>query len=810
MEILKPELLVPAGDFDCVRAGVQNGADCIYFGANLFSARANAKNFDLAELKEAIRYCKIRNVKTNLTLNTLLTDSEFSDAIELAKNAYEFGIDAIIVQDLGLAKYLINNFPNLEVHASTQMSVHNLEGVLELQKLGFSRVVLSREVSLSEIEYIRKNCSVDLEIFIHGALCISYSGQCLFSSLVGGRSGNRGKCAQPCRLPYELLENDKKIDNGYLLSPRDLSSLELLPNLIKLGINSFKIEGRMKTPDYVATVTKIYRKYIDLACSGENFEIDENDKHDLAQVFNRGGFSSGHLKSEANKNLIFPEKSNNMGLYLGNLSNYNPSNGHITLKLNEELSVGDTISIEGETGSYTVSELMIKNTNFKTCTPGQIVTLGRMKGNIKVGAKVYKLSSKQLIENCMKTYKENTELKKIPINLFANIEKDEPIVLTATANIPPFYNNITVCVKSDIVPDAATNSPITKERVTSQFNKLGSTPFKIDRINVNLGDNLHISSISELNNLRRTVISQLEDAVMSSFLENRKQVSLSESSINLNLVPTKIEDRKISVLLEQINANFDYSNLIGFDNIYIPLKYFAISKYSEILHMLSQKFSLYVYMPTILKANFKNLLLNNLKNIVDHFNVKGFVVSNISNIEILEKYLGGNFDIVANYTMNVFNTRTAIELIKLGVTTITPSVELNSQMLYSLCNNIPAKKELICYGRSVLMNTSYCLLGKSNKCYPECKAKCKNNSEFYLKDRLGLLFRLVPDNIQTVTSIYNSKITSFETTNFNVDSIRINILDETIDKINEIIKTVRTGQKLSGKEYTNGNINREI
>ena len=240
-----PELLVPAGDFDCVRAGVQNGADCIYFGANVFSARASAKNFDLDELEQVIRYCKVRNVKTNLTLNTLLTDTEFDDAIKIAKCAYDFGVDAIIVQDLGFAKFLIDHFPGLEVHASTQMSVHNLEGVLELENLGFSRVVLSREVPINEIEYIRNNCKVDLEMFVHGALCISYSGQCLFSSLVGGRSGNRGKCAQPCRLPYKLLEeyNGKTaiVDDGYLLSPRDLCSLELLPRLVSLGIIYFNI-----------------------------------------------------------------------------------------------------------------------------------------------------------------------------------------------------------------------------------------------------------------------------------------------------------------------------------------------------------------------------------------------------------------------------------------------------------------------------------------------------------------------------------------------------------------------------------------
>ena len=205
-----PELLVPAGDLDCLRAGVQNGADAIYLGSNYFSARSSAKNFSIPELKQAIEYCKLRNVKTNLAINTLLTDDEFADAVELAKTAYNFGIDAIIVQDLGFAKFLIDNFPDLEVHASTQMSIHNLEGVLELEKLGFKRVVLSRELSIEEIEYIRNNTNIELEVFIHGALCISYSGQCLFSSSIGGRSGNRGKCAQPCRLPYSLVESHNR------------------------------------------------------------------------------------------------------------------------------------------------------------------------------------------------------------------------------------------------------------------------------------------------------------------------------------------------------------------------------------------------------------------------------------------------------------------------------------------------------------------------------------------------------------------------------------------------------------------------
>lgn len=814
--IIVPELLVPAGDFDCVRAGVQNGADCIYFGANMFSARASAKNFSLDELKEAIEYCKIRNVKTNLTLNTLLTDDEFEDAVILAKTAYTFGIDAIIVQDLGFGKYLIDNFPGIKIHASTQMSVHNLEGVLQLEKLGFSRVVLSREVPINEIEYIRNNCKVDLEMFVHGALCISYSGQCLFSSMVGGRSGNRGKCAQPCRLPYELIEagpsGSEVIDKGYLLSPRDLCSLEYLPTLVKLGINSFKIEGRMKTPEYVATVTRIYRKYIDLALTNKTYTIDEADKKDLLQVFNRGGFSSGHLSTDANLNLIYPKKPNNMGLYLGNISNYNANKGHITLKLNEDLSIGDCIAIEGEDGKYTISELMKGNNNLKSATSGTIVKLGRMKGKIRVGAKVYKLTSKELFDSCRASFSQGTDMKKIPIKCSLTVKKNLPITLKLEANHAPFYNNILVELVSDVIPDEATNSPISEDRLKEQLSKLGNTPYYFKNIHINLDDNLHIPSISCINNLRRTAITMLQEKVLKEFSKTR--IPDLELPITQNDTREKSTSRKITLVLEDINTDFDYSKIENAHNVYIPLKFLTNKKYMNQILALSAKFNIFVYMPTIIKPNYKNLLLNNLDNILNRFNIKGFVISNISGFMLLQDYTQKHPDkkytFIANYTMNVFNTVTISELQKLGISVVTPSVELSKNVLQKLCSDSPLPVELVAYGRTVLMNSSYCLLGKSNKCYPECKMRCSNNLQYYLKDRLGFNFRVMPDNIQTVTSIYNSKITSIDTQDFEVDSLRISILDENIEEINQIINTVKSGQKLEGKNHTNGNLNKEI
>ena len=811
-----PELLVPAGDFDCLRAGVQNGADAIYFGSDSFSARSSATNFSIDQLETAINYCKIRNVKTNLTINTLITDSEFSSAFELAKFAYECGIDAIIVQDLGFAKCLIKSFPKLPIHASTQMSVHNLEGVLELEKLGFSRIVLSRELPLNEIEYIRKNTNVELEMFIHGALCISYSGQCLFSSLVGGRSGNRGKCAQPCRLPYELLEqssskNISKIDKGYLLSPRDLCSLEYLPRLVRSGINSFKIEGRMKTPEYVATVTRIYRKYIDLALKFEKITIDEQDKKDLLQVFNRGNFSTGHLDSEANKKLIFPDKSNNMGLYIGNISNYNANKGHITLRLNEPVRIGDSISVDGETGKYKISELMKNDKNIKIGEVGSTVKLGRMKGNIKIGSKVYKLSSKVLDDFAKQTFVENANFKKIPIKCFVKIKKNEPIKVKLTVvDKLPFYKDVCIEYMSDVIPEESINNPIDKERIISQFSKVGNTPYSIEYIDVDLDNNLHIASIGSLNNIRRQAIEMLMNSVICNYRNNADCINLPTPTIfkksNINL-----SNRKISVLLENMNSNFDYSKLEGFDNIYIPLKFFAMKKYTEILKLLSAKFNLYVYMPTIIKSNYKNIMLSVIDNQINNFQIKGFVISNISEVRFLNKYIElSKYDIVANYTMNIFNGYTISELSDLGINSITPSVESTNSIYQSIIANSKLPVELIIYGRIVLMNTAYCLLGKTNKCYPECKMRCSSNNTYYLKDRLGLKFRIMPDNIQTVTSIYNSKITSIDSLGYNISSVRINILDENIDTINKIVAISKTGKKLEGLEYTNGNLNREI
>ena len=806
------ELLSPVGNFECLKAAVQNGANSVYFGADIFSARAFASNFSIDELEKAIQYAKIRGVKTHLTLNTLVTDTEFESAINVAEKAYEFGIDAIIVQDLGLAMALMKAFPDLPIHGSTQMTVHNLNGALKLQELGFRRVVLARELSVNEIDYICKNTDIEIETFIHGALCISYSGQCLFSSMLGGRSGNRGKCAGPCRLPFELLENNKTINSGYLLSTRDLCGLEFIPELIQAGVKSFKIEGRMKSPEYVATVTRIYRKYIDLALSDNEYVIDENDKKELLQVFNRGMSSSGHLSNEANRNLVFKEKPNNMGLFLGKVQKYSHKKGYITVKLNEPIGIGDTISLEKEQGSYTISELMDTNMkNIKFTEIGQTVVIGRMKGNIKLGNQIYKMSSKKL--NLFAQNSCSKENRKVLLNCHIVIKENKPISITVTsASNIELYKGLKIQYTTDTIPLKAITRPIDKNTIISQFSKTGSTPYAFKTLDIELDHNVFIPKLSTLNDLRRTILQMVEQYAITTMQRTPNKVIAKKVHKHSNPDIT-MKKTKLSLLLNILHKNFDYTQLHDIENVYIPLKYFSMKDYQEILHILDDKFHVYIYMPTIIKSNYKNLLSSNIENTLNNYHIKGFVISNICNIKLLHTLfadMNKNLELITNYTFNVYNANTIKELQKLGICRYTISPELNREIIHNLCNSIDLPNELIVYGRTPLLNMNYCLLGETDKCYPTCKQRCITNNIYELKDRLHMKFRILPDNIQTVTTIFNSKITSIYPKEFNIDYARIDILDETIEDINEIIHRVHNNKRFDGNHYTNGNLNKEI
>ena len=399
----------------------------------------------------------------------------------------------------------------------------------------------------------------------------------------------------------------------------------------------------------------------------------------------------------------------------------------------------------------------------------------------------------------------NSENRKIYLKALVTIQKDKPISMQVkSANNIELYKNLNINYSMDIMPIQAKNQPLTKEHIIKQINKTNNTPFQFKNIKVNLDDNLFLPKISYLNELRRNILEQVENYALNNIKRENSQslnTNISYSHIE-NSTPIIATTQKISVLLNNLNLNYDYSKLQGIDNIYIPLKYFSNKNYSEIIQTLSSKFKMYIYLPTIIKSNYRNMFYNNIESATKKYNIKGFVLSNISNFILLEElHKTQEFELIANYTFNIFNNETIEELKNCGINKYVVSPELDKNAISNLYNSI-CKKEMIVYGKIPLMNINYCLIGKTNKCFPKCEAKCNNKHHYY--------FDIIPDNMQTITTIYNSKILSLNSTDFNIDFARIDILFEDIDKINEIINLVKCGNRFEGKEFTNGNINREI
>ena len=784
----KVELLSPAGDLECLKVAVQNGANAVYFGAEQFNARINSRNFGKQELVEAIEYAKLRGVKTHLTLNILIKNNEFEDAIKLVEFAYNSGIDAVIIQDLGLAKKVIELFPDLEVHSSTQMTIYNLDGANKIKDLGFSRCVLARELSIQEIEYICKNTDMDIEVFIHGALCICYSGQCLMSSMIGGRSGNRGKCAGTCRLPYTLLKDGKEQAKGYLLSSKDVCTLDIIPELIKVGVKSFKIEGRMKSPEYVGIVTSIYRKYIDLAESKKEYKVDEQDREKLMQIFNRGGFSTGYLKGKLGRDMMYTKRPNHIGIPVGEVIGYNSNKGHVKVKLSKELNLGDSIAINDS--SCKISELMQSNNNIKFANFGQVVTIGRIKGKIKNGDKIYKTVSDKLNKDIIQfSSKENI---KRPLEATIYLKENEQIKL----GIKDLWSNLEITKTEDSIVTKADNNGISKERIQEQLSKTGNTEFEIKEIKIEMDDNI-IVPISSLNNIRRTAIQELESKLIESFKRNKKLELEQENEISSK----RSSDVKVSIVLNNIKNEINYCQLTDLDNIYIPFRFFLSNK--EKANEICQNFDTYVLLPAITKSNYEKLIENNLKDILN-MNIKGVVISNLSHLEILEKYEEmKDLDIIANYTLNVANDNTIKELEKFKISKYIVSPESEKETIKNLNGTI--SKEIIVYGRALLMTTEYCTIGTLKNCSAMCE-----KGMYKLKDRMGFEFPVYTDRINCNNLIYNSKITSISWQDLSTDSIRVDILEESQKEIQDIINIHKKGERLEGETYTNGNLNRDI
>lgn len=737
----KVELLAPVGSFDALVAAVQNGANAVYLGGKKFGARQYANNFDEEALIKAVEYCHIRGIKIYVTVNTLVSDQELKDFTQYIGFLYNIDIDAVIIQDLGVLKYIRESFPDFEVHASTQMTIHNLEGIRLLEDLGLSRAVVAREMDIDSIKYIRDHSDMELEVFVHGALCICYSGQCLMSSLIGGRSGNRGRCAQPCRLPYSLvdLETKKEVNSpgeNYILSPRDLNTIENIDKLLRLGVHSLKIEGRMKRPEYVATVVKAYRNAIDMYYRDGKVRIDEETKGELTAIFNRR-FTKGHLLGEKGKNLMNFEKPGNMGIEIGHVLAFNKGSRRIKIRLQGDLQKGDGIEIRNkkkEDIGIKVGKILKDNKVVEKALRGEVIELD-FRGYGTKGDKVFKTSDISLLNKATATYKSEGNI--IPISGAVKGRLGEGIELYIWDSRS---NYISVKGKEKI--QKALNRALDSDRIEKQLNKLGNTPYYFEKIEIDIDPDIALP-ISEINNIRREAIEKL--STLRANVNKREKIYNKPLKLDKDFSREDIEDTILSAYvnnLDQLEAVLTTDiNRIYYSNIGDIEKAFDLaSKAKKLL------------IPALSRITYdKELELIQRKK--DILIKSGYIL--LANHGQLNMFLDDDINIHADFAFNIFNSLSARKLQELNVSKVTLSPELNNNQIKEVTSKTNGC-ELIVYGHLPMMITEYCPV-KAVGCRAD-KNSCRlcEDRKFGLKDRYGIIFPLQKQG-NCRTELLNSK-----------------------------------------------------
>ena len=697
------ELLAPVGSFEALKAAVQNGANAVYLGGKDFGARASANNFDRDELKEAVKYAHIRGVQVFVTTNTLRKENEIEDFLEYAKFLYDIDVDAIILQDIGMARLIKRELPDFELHASTQMVAHSLEDVKYLESVGFDRVVLAREVTVEEIKYICDNCKADIEVFVHGALCVCYSGQCLMSSMIGNRSGNRGRCAQPCRQRYELIDvytGEVVNSNGdYLLSPRDLNAIEEIDKVIDAGVHSLKIEGRMKRPEYVATVIDGYRKTIDEYLATNKLNVSDETINDLYTIFNRK-FTKGLLLGDVGKDMMNSQLPNNQGLYVGTVVDYNKKAKRLKIKLANTLKKGDGINL----GGGTIGRI-IKNGNIETIGyKGETIELDFV-GEARKGQIVFKTSDSELMDRVQATFTQDKEFVKNIIDAKITIKLGQKPILT----LKDRHSN-EATIEGDKIVEEAMKVALSKEKVETQLRKLGNTPYELDLLEIELDDNVSLP-ISLLNQMRRDCIELLDKERVS--IKNRKYKNKIVKYKPVLYNRNKQQEISVKVKnLEQLESALE----CGVDRIYYEDTN-TIDKGMSLAMKYNKKV---IYSaPRIIRNKEYNHLAK-----ANNAGVESVQVGNYGSIDYFkDKKL--NID----YYLNAFNSETINYYKEIGADTLCISQELNINEIKETIKYTDINIESVVYGYTPLMITEYCPMGVIVR---DCKkdkrvAKCKES-----------------------------------------------------------------------------------
>jgi len=755
VRILKSELLVPVGNQEALKAAVLSGADAIYLGGQKFNARRRADNFDNEQLIDAIKYAHLYGVKVYVTFNTLIKQKELSEARNFAEFLYHSNCDAVIVQDLGIAAMIKKHFPQLDLHACTQMTIHNLEGVRILEDIGFKRVVLARELNLTEIEHIAQKTSLELETFIHGALCICYSGQCLMSSILGGRSGNRGLCAQPCRLPYRLeKESMEKVCRDekyrYLLSTRDLAAYSFLDKLVKAGIKSFKIEGRLKRPEYIGVVTGIYRKILDNIYQGNIPGYSSEDEENLLQIFNRGGFCSGYYYGTNNKELVSPDRPDHWGIHIGRVVNVR--NNWVDVELESPLEVGDGIRFTApqisEWGQEVTRMKDRHGRELGRATPGTVVSIKReLKENLVQGAKVWRISQKNQLEQAAAQFN-SKYARKIPV-LVRGVFKVGEAPLIEMEDL----NGIKGIAIGQQKVEAAQKVPLSQETIEKQINRLGDTPFEIKRIDIDMDDGVFVP-LSLINELRRMAVSELIDNRIKSMEASRQKISGKQESIcfNNNCISNVINRPELYIYTDKIIQDDDILKAIdglGFVPNAWKLNYGVLKEYISSLK--ERQIKTRLVLPRIMRKEDIEILDKINPDIWYLFDT--YQAGNLGAIYYLKEK--GIKAIIGDNSLNVFNAISIKQLADLGVQGVILSQELQYREIEDVAAESIIPCELMIFGYIPLMITEYCPVGRAIK---DCDS-CKLDSGYRLIDRKGIAFPLKRRKIaRCYTEVLNSQV----------------------------------------------------
>ncbi len=747
----KPELLAPAGDGDCLRAAIENGADAVYFGLQKHNARIRASNFDDQDLPEVMARLHRRGVRGYVTLNTLAFPSELESLEATVRELNEAGVDAVIVQDLGLTRLIRAIAPDLEIHASTQMSVTSEEGVRLARELGCSRVILARELSLAEIGKVQQHAQLPVEVFVHGALCVAYSGQCLTSEALGGRSANRGECAQACRMPYEIICDGKHVDLDdvqYLLSPKDLAAYDLVPRLIELGVASLKIEGRLKAPEYVANITRHYREAIDLAWGGRPVEFPARAVQEMELSFSRG-FSHGFLDGNDHKVLVRGDYAKKRGLYLGRITGVTGAGVRLEFDADVPVKPGDGLVFDGNEAAGTpeqggrVFEVIVEAPprGKRAKPPGkesaelrfgrQAIDLSR----VRRGQTVWKTDDPELTRRLRKSF-EGAPTRKVDVDFEVSARLGEPIRIIAQ----------TACgnraeVTGEAPLEAAATNPADEALFRNQLGRLGGTVYQFRNLEATI-EGRPMVPMSLLNALRRELVARLDEcptnlpgrrltagAVLPGLLEpirsERARRAPGEVALSVLCRRTDQVEAAVSAGIRTILA--DYQDIKEYG------KAVAAARQAEGVEI-------YLATPRIEKPAEANLFHYLAKQGAD-----GLLVRNAGGMTYCAER---DIPFLADFSLNASNPLTVGLLKERGAIRVSASYDLNVDQLVDLLDEVPSDWiEVVIHQQIPMFHMEHCVFCaflSPGTDHTNCGRPCDIH-DVKLRDRVGMEHPLKAD-----------------------------------------------------------------